>query len=186
MIRSGGQQDCGLKSQPALPHPMLFDWGTLSNAGPRRPTRDRELAIYLLTPGFSYAYHQQVLGLSDITVGKYGAWADELARSDPNVGLDVAANAASITSEDGLLMAQRRGASHLVFWSRLAICDAIQRMRSTTDVARIFNCSRRTVQNVIAGRSCAYEALSGRRCPTSTQMLPPGRWVGSATANAGL
>jgi hypothetical protein len=152
---------------------MLYDWGTLSDTGPRPLERDDELAVYLLTQGFSRAYHQQALGASNATLWKYMRWAQELGRRNPEIAELVAANTCSISREDGLLMAQRRGASHLPFWSRLAICEFLQIRSDVGKVAEMFRCSKRTVHNVRAGRCTSYDLLSGCRQLSSTQAHPP-------------
>jgi len=154
---------------------MLYDWGTLSEAGPRLLTRDNELAAYLLTPGFSRAYHQRALGVSNATIWKYMGWAQELARHDPRIGQLLAANVSSITRADGLLMAQRRGPCQLPFWSRLAILEFLQIHANAAQVAKIFECSSRTVHNVRAGRCTAYGPLTGVRQLSITQIRPPAR-----------
>jgi hypothetical protein len=151
---------------------MLYDWGTLSDAGPRPLTQDVELAAYLLTPGLSRACFQRALGVSNATIWKYMDWARELARDDPRIGQLIAANVSSITREDGLLMAQRRGACQLPFWSRLAIFEFLQ-IYDAARVANIFRCSRRTVHNVRAGRCTGYDPLTGVRQLSVTQTRPP-------------
>jgi hypothetical protein len=155
---------------------MLFEWGTLSAAGARKPVRQRDFAVYLLTPGFSNAYYVQALGLSDVTLAKYVAWARDLADADPSFEREVVANAASITMEDGVLMAQRRGPTQLVYWSRLALGELLRLTGNTAQVASILRCSQRTVQYAGTTRSGAYDPLSGRRRITASQAAPPGRW----------
>lgn len=152
---------------------MLYDWGTLSDIGPRPLDRDDELAVYLLTQGFSRAYQQKSLGVSNATLWKYMRWAQELGRHDPEIAKMVAANTCSISREDGLLMAQRRGSSQLPFWSRLAICEFLQIRSDVGRVAEMFRCSKRTVHNVRAGRCTSYDLLSGCRQLSSTQAHPP-------------
>ena len=152
---------------------MLYDWGTLSDAAPRSLRRDNELAAYLLTPGFSRAYHQRALGVSNATIWKYMKWALELARHEPRIRLLLAANISSITREDGLLMAQRRGQSQLPFWSRLAIFEFLKIHEDAALVAKIFRCSRRTVHNVRLGRCTGYDPLTGVRQLSLTQARPP-------------
>lgn len=159
---------------------MLFDAGTLDDAAPsRRGTRHRRsrgLAVYLLTPGFSIAYHGHVLGVTSTTLNKHLAWCHALASADLTVQDDIAANAGSITAEDGLKMAQLRGATHLPWWSRLAIADFASRMGSTHQVATLFGCSRRTVQQVLTKAALSYDPLTGRRRLSPTQASPAGKW----------
>ena len=53
---------------------MLYHADTLADADhdlPRRLSPTRELAVYLLTPGFSRAYHARALQVSSTTVDKY-------------------------------------------------------------------------------------------------------------------
>jgi hypothetical protein len=160
---------------------MLFHFGTLADqhtdtGGRRRMKPSRDLAVYLLTPGFSHAYHQQALGVSDTTVAKYVQWSREVARIDLTILQSVRENVASITAEDGLMMAQRRGAAHLPWWSRLAIAEFRDRLMSTSEVASLFECSRRTVQLVLKTWPTAYDPLSGKRRLSRTQASPPGMW----------
>lgn len=160
---------------------MQVHFGTLDdeNIDPcvqRRLTRSRNLAVYLLTPGFSRAYHQYALGVSDTTVAKYIRWARELALGDQTIFDSVRENAASITPEDGLKMAQRRGRAHLPWWSRLAIAEFKYRLGSTREVASLFKCSRRTVQLAVGTWPVAYNPLSGERRLSRTQASPPGMW----------
>jgi hypothetical protein len=151
---------------------MLYDWGTLSDTGPYRLSRELELAAYLLTPGFTCGYHQQTLGASNATIWNYTAWARRHAKCSPRIEEMIAANLASITLDDGVRMARRRGNSHLPFWSRLAICDRLQ-SESVAKVAAAFNCSRRTVENVRAGRCVSFHPLTGCRQRSRSQRTPP-------------
>jgi hypothetical protein len=171
-----------LEERPADQHAaqMLYHFGTLDERTTSRLDRrlrpTRGLAIYLLTTGFSRAYHQQVLCVSDTTIAKYMKWSRQLAEHDGEI-LDAArANAASITAEDGLKMAQRRRRAHMPWWSRLAIADFVERLGSTTQVASLFRCSRRTVQLVVKASPIAYDLLTGERCLSRTQARPPGMW----------
>jgi hypothetical protein len=152
---------------------MLYDWQTLSGTGPRRLNADIELAIYLLTPGFSRAYHQEALKTSNATLWKYMRWAVDLAQHNPGIGGQVMANLASITAQDGLLMAQRRGRAQLPYWSRLAICEYLEIHRSATAVAKMFGCSARTIYNVQRGACLAYHRLTGDRQLSASQTAPP-------------
>jgi hypothetical protein len=159
---------------------MLYNLGTLDEqTATRRQRRLRptpSLAIYLLTPGFSRSYHQQVLGVSDTTVAKYMRWSRQLAEKDQDI-LDAArANAASITAEDGLKMAQRRRRAHMPWWSRLAIAEFVERLGDTSEVASLFCCSPRTVQLVLKTSPIAYDLFTGERRLSRTQERPPGMW----------
>lgn len=160
---------------------MLFHFGTLDDENPdpgrrRRLARTRDLAVYLLTPGFSRAYHRHALGVSDTTIAKYIQWSQKLALSDQTISDSVCKNAASISLEDGLKFAQRRGRTHLPWWTRLAIAEYQDRLGSTAEVASLFNCSRRTVQLVLTIWPTAYDPLSGERRLSRTQASPPGMW----------
>ncbi len=159
---------------------MLYDWGTLTRSSPRRLERARELAAYVLTPGFSRAYYQQTLGVSNATVWKYTRWAKELLAQDPSIAAMVAANTGSITREDALRMAQRRGNCQLPFWSRLAICELANETRDVHRVAAMFRCSPRTIEYVRSGRCVSYDILTGERRISSSQAAPPARGWGSA------
>lgn len=159
---------------------MDFHAGTLDEAPPtpaRRNLRSKELAVYLLTPGFSIAYHARALGLSTTTIAKHVAWSREFGLADPTVSEDVDANCASITAEDGLAMAQKRGSAHLPWWSRLAIADYAVRLESTGQVAALFRCSRRTVQLVQTRGILSFDPFSGVRRLSASQISPPGKWL---------
>lgn len=160
---------------------MLYHAGTLNDHFPAKsgqPHRQtRELAIYLLTPGFSTAYHSHILGLSANTIRKRLAWSRNLAAVDLSIGECVATNISSITAEDGLKMARRRGSSHLTWWSRMAIAEFADSASSMSELARLFRCSRRTVQLVLSGSCLSYDLFTGFRRPSSTQLSPPGKWT---------
>ena len=160
---------------------MLFHAGTLDDPNSDANTRrhlilTRELAIYMLTPGFSRAYHQHALGVSDTTVAKYVRLCRQFAASDPTIRHSISENLASITPEDGLRIAQRRGAAHLPWWSRLAIAEFQQRLGNNREVAALFNCSPRTVHLILTTCPIAYDPLSGERRLSKTQASPPGMW----------
>lgn len=151
---------------------MLYDWGTLIDTSPRKLAHQPELAAYLLTPGFTRGYHRRVLGVSNATLWSYLNWARAHADRNPAIREMISANLASITCDDGIAMARRRGSTHLPFWSRLAICEMLQH-ESVPKVAAIFNCSKRTVNNVSGGRCVAFDPLSGIRYLSRSQLLPP-------------
>lgn len=176
LVIHGGVSGSHLKARrPRLKEGMLYDWGTLSDHGPRSLKQDKGLAVNLLTPGFSQAYHQRALGVSNATLWKYMQWARELVCQDRTIAKGVAENVSSINRDDGLLMARRRGSSHLPFWSRLAIAEALYIYKDAGSVADLFKCSVRTVHNVRAGRCISYDLLSGHRVTSSTQTRPPAR-----------
>ena len=161
---------------------MLHHFGTLDNDLPCRPLeRCDELAVYFSTPGLSRAYHANVLGASDTTIAKYVDWSEARARTESLIFNLVQENASSITPEDGLKMAQRRGRAHLPWWSRLAIAEYAQSLGDTGEVARLFNCSRRTVQFALKRWPVAYDPLTGERRLSHTQASPPGRWISSTS-----
>lgn len=155
---------------------MLYHYGTLDTEVPPRLQRERELAVYLLTPGFSQAYHRHALAVSDTTIAKYLAWSRQFATTDPSIAELVQQNAASITPDDGMQFAQKRGPAHLPWWSRLAIAEFRHRLNSTVEVARLFRCSRRTVQLALKTLPLSYDFLTGERRPSSSQISPPGQW----------
>lgn len=155
-------------------HAGTLDAETLSRAS--RRLRSRELAIYLLTPGFTTAYHARVLDLSTTTIHKHLEWSRTLSLADPTIAEAVDANCASITPDDGLKMAQRRGSAHLPWWSRLAMADFAARLESTSQVAALFRCSRRTVQLARAQGALSYDMFTGERRLSATQISPPGKW----------
>ncbi len=169
---------------------MLFHYGTLGDG--RAPTyRGRrldpcpELAVYLLTPGFSAAYHSNALGVCASTISKSTRWAARCAAIDPQILLAIEENVASITTEDGLLMARRRGGGQLPFWSRLAIAEYKHTLGSTSAVASLFRCSPRTVQLAVKLRAASYDPLSGVRRLHPAQASPPGKWSPGRVLNSG-
>jgi hypothetical protein len=156
---------------------MLYHFGTLDNDLPRRRLeRCDDLALLLLTPGLSRAFHANILGVSRTTVAKYVDWSRALGHADPSLFDQVRKNIESISAEDGLKMAQRRGRAHLPWWSRLAIAEYAHRLGGTGEVARLFTCSRRTVQLALTRWPIAYDPLTGERKLSSTQAAPPGMW----------
>lgn len=159
---------------------MDFHVGTLDDQAPtraRRNLRSRDLAIYLLTPGFTAAYQAHALAVSTTTITKHLEWSSALAAADPTVAEDITKNSASITPEDGLKMAQRRGSTHLPWWSRLAVADFAARGQSTSEIAHLFRCSRRTVQMVLTRGALSFDCFTGARRLSSTQASPPGKWT---------
>lgn len=149
---------------------------TGNTESPQRPVLSRDLAIYLLTPGFSSAYHSHVFGVSGTTLRKYLAWSRDLASNDLTIAGCVIANVASITADDGLRMAQRRGPTQLPWWSRLAIAEFALRMGSTKEVADLFGCSRRTVQLALKRLPLSFDAMTGERRLSTSQISPPNKW----------
>jgi hypothetical protein len=149
---------------------MLFHMNTLADVplteGTPFNSHGRLLWIYLLTPGFTLGYHRQVLGVSDITLAKHLRRAQAAALSDPTIADDVRCNTDSITPADGLLMAQRRGSTHLPVWSRRAIGEWRRSNMKIDEIAELFCCTAATVRN----------PFSGERRLSTSQMLPVGRW----------
>ena len=163
---------------------MIYDWGTLSEAGTWRIARAPEFAAYLLTPGFSRSYHQHVLGVSNATMWKYSAWAKEAASQDPQINDMVDANIASITREHAIHMAQRRGHCQLPFWSKLAICEMLEEGTDPSRLALIFGCSTRSVHYARTRPSLAFNFLNGTRQISSSQLAPPARGRGFTQSRA--
>jgi hypothetical protein len=156
---------------------MLYHFGTLDDDPSRRPLeRCDGLGIFLLTPGLSRAFHANILGVSDTTIAKYVDWSRAHAEINPSIFERVRDNTDSISAEDGLKMAQRRGRAHLAWWSRLAIAEYAHRCGDTDKVARLFNCSRRTVQLALKRPPLAYDPLTGERKLSRSQLSPPGMW----------
>lgn len=160
---------------------MLHHAGTLNDhfapKRGRRHRRTRELAIYLLTPGFSTAYHSHTLGVSANTIRKHLSWSRTSALKDPAIADDVERNLASITAEDGLRIAQIRGTTHLPWWSRLAIAEFSARLQCTSEVAALFRCSRRTVQQALTRGCHSYDMLTSARRLSSSQASPSRKWT---------
>ena len=136
----------------------------------------RPLMIYLLTPGFTLGYHQQVLGISGVTLDRHIKIAEAEQLADSTLTAAVNDNTSSITPEDGLAMAQRRGAAHLPYWSRLAICDFRARLGSANELAKLFRCSPATVTNVLTPGVGGFDFLSVQRRLSPQQECPAGQW----------
>lgn len=178
-MRCSSSESARSTTSKLLHQTMQIDCGTLGTSNthsPGRLVRSRDLAIYLFTPGFSFAYHAHVLGVSGTTLRKHLAWSRDLASHDPTIAGCVIANVASITADDGLKMAQRRGATQLPWWSRLAIADFAFRMEGTREVADLFACSRRTVQLALRRLPISFDPLTGERRLSRSQSSPPGKW----------
>ena len=137
---------------------------------------NRHLWIYLLTPGFTYGYHQHVLGISDITLARHLTVAKCMQTIDPTITEAVNINISSITPEDGLSMALRRGTAHLPHWSRLAICEFYGQLGTANKVAKLFRCSPTTVTNVVKLGAGSFDILSAKRKLAPQQAHPPGKW----------
>jgi hypothetical protein len=161
---------------------MLYHFGTLDDVRSRRRlARCDELAILLLTPGFARAFHANVLEVSSTTIAKYVDWSHALACRDSSIRFRARQNAESITPEDGLKMAQRRRRAQLPWWSHLAIAEYVDRLGHTGEVARLFKCSRRTVQFALKRWPIGYDPFTGERRLSHTQASPPGQWASSAS-----
>lgn len=160
---------------------MLFHAGTLDDDLDQnrktRPARSRGLAVYLLTPGFTIAYHANVFRVSRTTINKLLTWSRAFAAQDVTIGQDVERNVGSITPDDGMRMAQRRGSAHMPWWARLALSQFAVGRQDTAEVAELFKCSRRTVQQVLRVGSLAFDPFTGARRPSPTQLCPPGKWA---------
>ena len=165
---------------------MLYSFGTLDddNAAASWSIRkarlcshgNRPLWVYLLTPGFTLGYHQHVLGVSDITLARHLAVARREQTADPTIAEAVYNNVSSITAEDGLAMALRRGTAHLTYWSRMAMCEFYGRLRTANKVAKLFRCSPTTVTNVVRLGAGSFDILSLKRRLAPQQVHPPGKW----------
>lgn len=165
---------------------MIHSFLTLSDAGDEFSFSERkallcvddrrELWIYLLTPGFTLGYHQRVLKVSDITLRRHRNDAEVAQCADPTIARSVYENVSSITPEDGLAMAQRRGTAHLPYWSRLAMCEYRGRLPTAREVARLFRCSPTTVSNATTSTGGSFDIFSAARRLSPQQVHPAGQW----------
>lgn len=127
--------------------------------------------VMILLPGFSTSYWMRACGkcYSTIAAWKAKAQADE----------DALRSAMSmLTSADGLAMARYRGPTQMPFWSRLAIAEYRKRGFRVREIAGAFECSERTVANVI-GQACFLDPV---RRLTEYQQRPPGMRMPSSWA----
>ena len=147
---------------------------------PNRRERDGDNLLrfyaYMITPGFSLAFHAVTLARSLSSVSAYRKAALQAAQIDPRIHLEVRRRLASIEAEHGLQMAQCRGRAQLPFWSRLAICEFRKRGMSRIEIAAAFRCSLGTIANVLQGLGQSFDVISGERRLTHAQRSPPGQW----------
>ena len=106
----------------------------------------------------------------------YRANARAAAQRDPEILAQSQQTLRSITPHDAMDMARLRGPAQLPYWSRLAIGEFHRQGVTQVELAANFECSRRTVVNVIGGGGRTYSPLSGARILTAGQQLPPGRF----------
>lgn len=131
--------------------------------------RDRRtFHISMLLPGFTNAYHMHTLDRCQTSIAAYRA---EALDHEPELRAEVADQAARLSPEDGIVMAQMRGECWMPYWSRLAIVQFRKLGHSQVEIARAFQCSERTVFNIV-NRS-VY--LFPDRQKTIYQMHPPAR-----------
>lgn len=131
---------------------------------------------YILTPGFSQAFHAATLNRSLTTIATYRAKALQAAQADPAIMDIVRENVRAIGAEQGLAMAQARGPAQLPYWSRLAMREFRKRGLGCRDIAAAFRCSLGTVNNVLQGKGTGYASFSGERLLTDAQKAPSGSW----------
>lgn len=118
--------------------------------------------VMILLPGFSTTFWMMAYGrcYSTIATGKAKARADE----------DELWSAMSmLTPADGLAIARYRGPAQMPFWSRLAIAEYRKRGFRIREIAEAFECSERTVANVVT----QTRFLSPARHLTEYQRKPP-------------
>ena len=89
----------------------------------------------------------------------------------------------SMTVQDGLALAQLRGAGHLPALSRMAILDYRKRGASGRTLANLFRCSLQTIQNVLRYRGKVYAPFSLTKLLTEPQRCPPAIGRGKLIAN---
>lgn len=130
---------------------------------------------YLLLPGFSVAFHAASLGRCVATIASYRLKANEAADRHPEIAKLTMQLLFAIRPEHGLMMAQRRGLSHLPYWSRLAVFEYRKRGATRAELAAIFRCSRGTIANILGGNCAVYDHSSGARILTGVQLSPPGK-----------
>lgn len=148
---------------------------------PARAERDvaklNSFWAYILTPGFTQAFHAATFNRSLTSIANYRANALKAAQADPAIMDMVEDRVRAISAEDGWRMAQVRGEAQMPYWSRLAMRDYRKRGLNRRELSAAFRCSLGTVANVLVGEGCAYQPFSGERRLTAAQLDPPGRWV---------
>jgi len=138
---------------------------------PRSGLSKRRFHAYMLLPGLSLAFHAAALCRSRTAVARYRTDARAAAKIDPDLTAAVDAMMKSISAEDGVRMAQMRGRAQLPYWSRIAMFEFRKRGYSRGWIARTFQCSSRTVTNVLQGRGIH----SPDRHLSAQQRHPPGQ-----------
>lgn len=138
-----------------------------------RPLKPTEAGhtVAMLVPGFTSAYWMHVHCRCYTTIAKWKAKARRMTELDPELRPAVAAAMCSITPADGMLMSRMRGPAQMPFWARLAVVEYRKLGYGVTEIARAFQCSPRTVGNVV--RRSLF--LSPHRVLTEYQRNPPAK-----------
>lgn len=118
--------------------------------------------VMILLPGFSTSFWMRAYGRCYSTIA---AWKAK-ARADED---EIQKAMSTLAPADGLAIARFRGPAQMPFWSRLAIADYRKRGFRVREIAEAFQCSERTVANVIS----QTRFLSPARHLTEYQRKPP-------------
>lgn len=132
---------------------------------------------YILTPGFTLAFHAATLNRSLTSIATYRAKARAATKINPEILDLVKARVRAINAAAGLAMAQARGPAQLPFWSRQAIRDLSKRGWSRRELATAFQCAPGTIANVLQSKGSSWAPFSGERQLTDAQRSPPGQWT---------
>lgn len=139
----------------------------------------RAFLAYMLVPGFTIGFHAATLSRSRSSVRGYILAGNKALAEEPLLVRLVADLARAIRPEDGLAMANARGAAQLPHWSRLAMREYHRRGWTRAELAERFRCSAATVALVLQGKGVAFAAMSGARRLTISQKSPPNQFGGA-------
>jgi hypothetical protein len=123
-----------------------------------KPSREAVSSL----PGFTNVYWRHVLGRCYNTIAR---WQGEGEVSQEAM--------AALTPADGMMMARLRGPCQMPYWSRIAILDYRKRGWSVAEIARAFQCSRRTTHYLMT-RGTGWLTID--RQLTRYQKNPPARF----------
>lgn len=151
--------------------------------GARYVSKLRAFYAYILSPGFTMAFHSIVLNRSPTSIAAYRAKALRAAKAEPEILEMVTAYVRLIGPQQALEMAQARGAAQMPYWSRLAVCEWHRQGLSRAEIAKAFRCAPGTVDNILHAKGKFFEGFSGNRRLTYAQLAPPGRWTSPEGAN---
>ena len=147
--------------------------------GERDAAKLNEFHAYILTPGFSLAFHAATLNRSLTSIATYRGRALQAAQANPDIMDMVRARVQAITASDGVGMARLRGTAQLPYWSRVSVIQHRKQGRSRCELAALFRCGVGTINNVLQCKGSSWAPFSGDRQLTDAQSSPPGKWLRS-------